>query len=218
MSQDRTVATDALEVLGIPNLGGKDVGRDAIHLAVEPGTAGSFLGVGQSIYRDAEDGLWYPCLEAARIAIVDPFLPQAVLKGERFLAVVPPRQITSLRHVWEHPAFLKEGETIASAPVLEIESAQTMLFTPQESEAWLREFISQADCPDYDTVIAVALGEEVSPMSGYEQCGGHWIDDEYLFFSGRDAHGEIPDEFWDHLENATGKKAPHRAKYFTCSC
>lgn len=53
-----------------------------------------------------------------------------------------------------------------------------------------------------------------------EDYGDHhqWDADEYLHFNGRDAHGEIPDEFWTHLEIATGKKPPHKPKYFSCSC
>jgi hypothetical protein len=45
-------------------------------------------------------------------------------------------------------------------------------------------------------------------------------DGEYLFFAGRDAHGEIPPEFWDHVEVVTGKKIgpEDRAQYFSCSC
>ena len=35
-----------------------------------------------------------------------------------------------------------------------------------------------------------------------------------------DAHGDIPEEFWGHVENVLGRKIParRRAKYFTCSC
>ena len=43
-------------------------------------------------------------------------------------------------------------------------------------------------------------------------------DGEYLHFDGRDAHGVIPPEFWDHVENYTGKPCPLRATYFSCSC
>jgi hypothetical protein len=48
--------------------------------------------------------------------------------------------------------------------------------------------------------------------------GDGWSPDEYLHFDGEDAHGEIPDEFWTHLEVVTGERPPYRPKYFSCSC
>ncbi len=211
---DRTVATDALEVLGVPNLGGKQVGRDAIHLAVEPATAGESLGVARSVRREP-NGLWYHCSDGERMAIVDPFLASPVREGQRFLAVVPPRQITSLRHVWAHPEFPDEGEQVAAAAEPPRPSLEGV--TPAQSEEWLREFARNNDCPNYETLVAVALGDYTNRMDS--DYGPHrQFDEEYLHFAGYDAHGEIPEEFWDHLENATGKKPPFRAKYFSCSC
>lgn len=129
------------------------------------------------------------------LGIVDPFLGAKVKPGQRFWLVVYPRQITSLRHVWTHPAF----------PSAEVAA------TPQNdkaaSEKWLREFIASADCPDYETVIAKALHND------------SWSK-EYLHFDGIDAHGEIPPEFWGHVEVVTGRKIDQedRAEYFSCSC
>lgn len=71
----------------------------------------------------------------------------------------------------------------------------------------MRDYIANSDCPDYYTVIAKALNND------------SW-DDDYLHFSGQDAHGEIAPEFWDHLEIVSGQKIPReqRATYFSCSC
>lgn len=103
MSADkRTVATDALETLGMIHF--KSEGRDAIHLAVEPVEAGEDLEPGQDIGLEL-DGKAYAGQRP--VGIVDPFLPRTVRKGERFWLVVYPRMITSLRHVWDHPAFPK---------------------------------------------------------------------------------------------------------------
>lgn len=108
MSADkRTVTTDALETLGMIHF--KSEGRDAIHLAVEPVTAGEFLKPGQHIC--IVDGVaragWTKGV--CPTGIVDPFLPEDVQEGQRFWLVVYPRMITSLRHVWEHPSFPQEA-------------------------------------------------------------------------------------------------------------
>lgn len=109
MSADkRTVATDALETLGMIHF--KPEARDAIHLAVEPVEAGEPLSQGEDI-GIGKDGRAYTSgtvvkgEEVRGVGIVDPFLPRVVNKGERFWLVVYPRMISSLRHVWDHPDF-----------------------------------------------------------------------------------------------------------------
>lgn len=184
----RSIATDALEVLGtiIENI---EVGRDAIHLAVEPVTATEKLVPGQHVGADGSS-------KEPHVGIVDPFLERPVQPGQRYLLVIYPRQITSLRHVWSHPAFAGDGQ-----PVLSEADKKAA------SEQWLRDFIAGADCPDYHTVIAAAING-----------GDDAWDDDYLHFEGHDAHGEIPDVFWDHVEIVTGQKPARRAKYFSCNC
>lgn len=112
-NQKHTVSTDALDTLGtcpIP----ENSGRDAIHLAVEPAIAGQLLMAGDRV--KIVDGV-----AVARVnngdsddatGIVDPFLvrPGFVEKGQKFWFVVLPRTITSLRHVWSHPAFPEAAE------------------------------------------------------------------------------------------------------------
>jgi hypothetical protein len=102
MSADnRTVTTDALETLGMVHF--KPEARDAIHLAVEPVEAGENLSPGDHV--SLTDGKAYFTGTAKKVGIVDPFLPAPVKAGDRFWLVVYPRQISSLRHVWEHPDF-----------------------------------------------------------------------------------------------------------------
>lgn len=188
-ADNRSVATDALETLG--TIIGDGAGRDAIHLAVEPVIAAHMLRPGEDVgFVDGGVGI---CDKP--VGIVDPFLKVPVHKGERFWLVVYPRQITSLRHVWTHPAF----ETPAAA----VSAAKAS--SKEESEKWLREFIADATYAPYENVVAEALRSD------------SW-DDAYLTVNGYDAHGEIPDEFWDHLEIVTGKKTARRATYFSCSC
>lgn len=75
-------------------------GRDAIHVAVAPttNTAGVHLTAGTHV--DAAGGF-----AAERVGVVDPFLLEAVPPGGRFWLFLYPNTITSLRHVWTHPAF-----------------------------------------------------------------------------------------------------------------
>lgn len=84
------------------------------------------------------------------------------------------------------------------------EIAEEVSASKEASEQWLRNFIENADCPGYEEVIAKAVNN----------------DEEWLHFDGSDAHGEIPAEFWTHIEIVTGKKIPqeNRATSFSCSC
>lgn len=195
MSADkRTVSTDALETLGM--IIGDNEKRDAIHLAVIPVKAGVSLMAG--MYINAVDGVAKP--DPRGLGIVDPFIDGPIEPGQNFWMVLRPRIIKSLRHVWSHPSFPDE---IGVTPKP----------SKQESEKWLREFCSTADCPGYDATIAAALGKYSDGDEGYG-----YNDGEYIHFSGLDAHGEIPGEFWFHLENMTGRIITQRAAHFSCSC
>lgn len=186
MSSDkRSVKTDALETLG--SIIDDKQKRDAIHIAVEPVIAA------HALYPGADVGFVEGGVGVCNnpVGIVDPFLKAAVNKGERFWLLVYPRQITSLRHVWAHPAF---------------PDVESPLRKKAESEAWLRDFAGNSNCPPYEELVALAVGDSVSG--------------EYLHVDGTDAHGEIPPEFWDHVEAVSGRQIPRegRAKYFSCSC
>lgn len=92
------------------------------------------------------------------------------------------------------------------------------------SEKWLRNFVKTADCPPYKTLIAAAIGDhhENIPDDEYYSSGSSiadWDGDRlYLHFSGSDAHGPIPPEFWDHVAIVTGRVPPVKATRFSCSC
>ena len=186
----RTVATDALETLG--TIIDSTQKRDAIHLAVEPVEAGERLVPGEHVY--VTNGVaWAAGANDESLGIVDPFLSGTVKKGQRFWFVMNPRTVTSLRHVWAHPAF--PDEPVAGRSV----TAQTGP-SKEESEAWLRKFADTADVPGYEDMMEV-----VSEDNGYPTFGSS-------------AGGEIPDEFWPHAENVLDRKLRHRPKYFSCSC
>lgn len=195
MSDDkRKVSTDALETLG--TIIGPDEKRDAIHLAVIPMQARFTLSSGDHVNAKGEPFVPY-------VGIVDPFLGEDVRPGEWFWLVIYPRQITSLRHVWSHPAFPEEqvGLGYTSAP------------TKEYSEGWLRDWVERSECPSYEFLINVAGGETEEPSyyTGY-------LGEYALNVHGTDACGEIPDEVWTHVENVIGKKVPHRPTTFSCSC
>lgn len=192
MSEKRSVSTDALETLG--TIISEREKRDAIHLAVEPTKAVEKLYPGQDVGVDGTRN--------NPVGIVDPFLKAAVMPGDWFWLVVYPRQINSLRHVWTHPAFTDEPMVGAS--------------NKSASEAWLRNFCASADCPGYDAVMALISGDKTH--FGGDDYGASFVDDEYIHFCGRDAHGEIPVEFWDHAEIVLGRKFANRPTYFACGC
>jgi hypothetical protein len=127
------------------------------------------------------------------VGIVDPFLQQNVKPGEHFWLVVYPRQITSLRHVWTHPAFDSKPEPMdASSP-------------KALSEVWLRDY-------------AATLREDYSKM--LERTHEYLENDDY-WSEGEKFEGErLPDEYWDHYQNVTGRMIPsdQRYSFFSCSC
>lgn len=136
------------------------------------------------------DGVAWATKLVKKVGIVDPFLTEPVRPEQKFWLVVYPRQITSLRHVWSHPDFPENSGGKTAR---------------EASEAWLRDFVSRSDCPSYEEVLGAALSNR---------------DGEYLFFRDQDAHGEIPPEFWEHVESVTGQTIPsdRRASWFSCSC
>ena len=127
MSADkRTPITDALETLGMIHF--KAEKRDAIHLAVEPVIASRQLKPGERI--GIVDGYAYPVgyryipvknpepveddgvnrVGFTRVnipyqGIVDPFLTTDVQFGDKFWFIMKPREVRSLRHVWEAEGF-----------------------------------------------------------------------------------------------------------------
>ena len=91
-----------------PNLGHLIDGeayRDAVHVAVCPVVAAADLEPGQHVglVGDSRE-LVGPGREP--IGIIDPFLREPVAAGRRCWLFLYPNTVTSLRHVWTHPAFV----------------------------------------------------------------------------------------------------------------
>ena len=105
----------------VPNLGelaDDNSRRDAIHVAVAPVIAGERLLGGMHIllrdgkaYMDTkyvQDNPDIPVVGVRTdktIGVVDPFFDECILPDQKFWLLLYPGSITSLRHVFTHPAF-----------------------------------------------------------------------------------------------------------------
>lgn len=202
MTQTHKVATDALETLGM--LIPENSGRDAIHLAVEPVVAGEALEPGQRI-KLIGGNMAFSAREADAIGIVDPFLRLRVMPDQRFWLVVLPRTITSLRHVWSHPAFPEERQFHSDADEHYVASGK------EAAEQWLRAYAEQID-EGFHTLIAAA---------------DEWVADGEYFYGAKlhGYHGKFEGEsthpdFWKHYQVFKGQTVDpdKQENFFTCSC
>lgn len=176
--------------------------RDAIHIAVAPVIAATHLDPGQTIgfiYRDNTEEVG-PCEHAMSVGIVDPFLMKRVHPGDRIWMFLHPNTITSLRHNWTHPAFGSVNEDNHQDEA--------------SSEKWLRDFLS-TEGPSYEDLIEAVNNGGQTGNGGYNYVR---IEHDYLSVGGTDAHGDIPPEFWDHVETVVGRKLSVRPDRFSCSC
>lgn len=201
MSADkRTVHTDALETLG--TIIGENERRDAIHLAVEPVIAGEKLKPGTEIFL-GDDGKAYRAYGNTKaLGIVDPFLQNPVRFGDRFWLVVMPRMITSLRHVWTHPAF---------ADSVDITKEDKDTAKVQRSKSYIADLADSVGI-SYQRLIDGAEDWVCSKKND------RW--GEYIVGGGEMEGESVPDEFWEHYEVVTGNEVleEHRGSFFSCSC
>lgn len=233
-ADNRTVATDALATLGTILTG--DEKRDAIHIAVIACEAGEVIDHGDDVCirdgkaysahnpRDLDD----PANRA--LGIADPFLPgRHIHPGERFWLLIYPRVITSLRHVWTHPAITDEaigpppGLTVTLHPAgppatfdLRPSMEQFVERQKKDSEAWLRKWCEEDGQITYDELIEVVKTGNAGHSDHY---GARWtFDGHWITSHGRDASGDIPKDVWMHLRNVTGVDVPDGEEHFNCSC
>lgn len=180
----------------------EDYEKDAIHIAVLPAIAGERLSPGQHV-GIGKDGFSFGDYKCGKfLGVVDPFLKEVLEPGDRFWMFMYPNTITGLRHVWTHPDVLDGASPKDRAA----------------SEKWIRDYIDASDCPDYDTLVSALIGEYVPPAEYDIDSAYITVDNEYLHFNGRDAHGDINPELFYHVEVVTGRKCVARPKYFSCSC
>lgn len=188
-----------------------DPGRDAVHLATYAVVAGERLFPGQHI--GITSGNIASASAPKLLGIVDPFLQATVYPSQMFWMLLYPRTITSLRHVWTHPAF----ETEVTNLVID-EAPSTPIFDIEIAKANVRKIASDAGT-DYEHIMSAITGSRMLENNdGYTLGGSN--DGEYLTIYGDDAYGEIPDTLWQDIEIITGKPIPvhERPTYFSCSC
>lgn len=227
MSADkRTPHTDALETLGMIHT--QEEYRDAIHLGVEPVEAGedirknSHIGIGP-------DGKAYAASHDIKpLGIVDPFLTRGPRKGERFWLVVYPRQITSLRHVWEHPDFPKSQDlnvvVTPEEPISEEALWDSHLLLGSDiGKAWgiVKEQAALLSNDGYDDP-EDPYYMTISPMELLEKAIEVGTSDDWSFEywsnGGQFEGAHLPEEFWDAVELLRGVKLENRNNFFSCSC
>lgn len=198
--EKHSTRTDALETLGTIITPAEK--RDAIHLAVFNAKAGQTLFPGTHITL-ANDELTAVIASGDNgLGIVDPFLVEPVQEGEYFWLVVYPRQINSLRHVWEHPGFpaSKETDMVAIAPVSE---KPKNTFSREYASRWLHGWHEQYyPYEDFDRL-----------MSTVEA----FAEDDAVYF-GQDVENHAGPEFWEMAEIYLGMKIKNRAEHFICEC
>ena len=219
----RSVATDALETLGMIHTNNEK--RDAIHLAVIAVTAGEPISPGAHIVYD--EGTAYNCEEGKGQGIADPFLTALVEPGQRFWLIIYPRQIRSLRHVWEHPAFpsslLEEMEEDQAA-----DAAHAQVITlPEPTEEQLAEALAMMGHP---VELAKITIREVAAEFGVSY---DWLMSEtdqaqedpnhYAYHpedSGRFEGESLPQRFWDAYATVRGveRTKVNDGGFFTCAC
>ena len=204
MSADnRTTHTDALATLGTLSLSEQDK-RDAIHLAVEPVVAGEILHPGEHV--GLFDGV--ATTRSKHLGIVDPFIEGEVLPGQRFWLVVYPRQITSLRHVWEHPDFPASGETEKKDV-----DAQAAWEWMEQYAASLGKYADDYEGSYYDVTAEELMSYADTWIKPNSRYGGDWLVKGGLL-EGVSIH---PD-FWDYYEKIRGTRPEENVNFFSCSC
>lgn len=126
---------------------------------------------------------------------MDPYLRRDVAFGEQCWLFLYPGSITSLRHEWTHPAF----------------PAAEMVPQGNASERWLRDLAEGVGI----TYARLLDGAE-DWVSSRER--GEYGD--YIIGGSAMESESVPDEFWTHYENVTGKQVDeeHRGSFFSCSC
>lgn len=203
----RSVATDALEVLGTV-ITDKKVGRDAVHLACLPVIVGDeFVIPGQHV-GFGPDGTAVRFPPGKLIGIIDPFITAPVYRGSEVLLLLYPRTIESLRHVWSHPDVPDEPVRVSpgdytAPPMVGVTATRDLLIQALDKVGRRLEY----------------------PVSGKDLLD-HMDGDEWIHTGADDINGTvvIPQLLWEMFRDVHGRHAkndPHGSGdglYFSCAC
>lgn len=164
--------------------------RDAIHIALASVVAGHPMSPGQHVgfIKSSPTVVGF---STSPIGIVDPFLKEVVKEGQRFWLFLYPNTVTSLRHEWEHPAFLPPQTEHKSASVKIIEQIAA------KCDLTYNALMSAAD--DY-------VEDGYPANRGNDQHAGDVFWDNHELF-------------WEHYEKIRGVSVKVKDEtIFTCSC
>lgn len=214
MSNGRTVATDALATLG--TIIGKNEKRDAIHIAVLPMVAGTRMFPGTPCGVGAGGVASDEVPDEKRHGIVDPFLEEPVEKGQMFWMLLKPRMVTSLRHVWEHPAF-------PASELVENKKADPFACCGGNDETPTDHC---TDCPVREDVIAQSVEDALAgSLKEFTTATGLSLDELVDGATNYLANGDllsegarwdgqgVPEEFWKYYEARTGTVVLDEKRY-----
>lgn len=164
--------------------------KDALHVAVAPVVAAHDLQRGDAIGFIVEGD----CEKVGKvdnpIGIVDPFLEEIfVYRGMRFWMFLYPNTITTLKHVWKHPAFEEKPNEMGA------------------SEKWLREYAAE---------VGVSYEETMEHAQQSLQDNEYY---HTLSYDTPDIVFSQAENFWKHFEKQTGVLVADKKKtFFSCSC
>ncbi len=168
--------------------------RDAIHIAIAPVVAGQTLSPGQHIVPKSKGSniMVAATIRKPSVGIVDPWLMNNVHEGDEFWICLHPNTIKSLRHVWEHDAFVPPTEALQK----------------EVSEQWLKEY---ADELEMGFTELMAAADRWVGYGQYHTFHGHDTPDVCY---------DKNDEFWRHYENVRHVVVDKQDKttFFSCSC
>lgn len=211
---DRTPHTDALATLGTIHT--KQEKRDAIHLGVEPVTTKDMLLKGQYlVWHDMDKRIVKATFDndPNAIGIVDPFLDKSVDAGEWFWLILLPRQITSLRHVWEHNSF----------PSSELQNTSSEdSVSPYEVSILkkkIQEYVDMLNREYYDSYLKEDYG--IDPLTFDELVDGVRLDGYII--KGPMFDSEYPEQYGielvrDYIKMTYSDSGVPSYFYFSCSC